>query len=59
MFQIGDIVKDITPEYADCDFTGVIVDAVVVLGFPVFHIQFFDNDDGIIPLQPHEIQKVS
>jgi hypothetical protein len=59
MFQIGDIVKDISPEYADCDFTGIIVDAVVILGFPVFHVRFFDSDDGIITLHPHEIQKVS
>ena len=58
MLQIGDIVKDISPEYGDCNMTGIIVDALNVMGKPVFHVQFFD-DDEVTPLYSHEIQKVS
>jgi hypothetical protein len=58
MFQIGDIVKDITPEYADCNMTGIVVCALNVAGKPVFHVQFYGEDEAI-PLLSYEIEKVS
>jgi hypothetical protein len=59
MFQVGDIVRDISAEYADCDFTGIIISAAIVFGQPIFHIRFFDSPDELIALKTHEIQKVS
>lgn len=60
MFQVGDIVKDISEQYSDIDMTGVIVNAVMVgdLRKPVYHIQFF-GDNTIVPLYEYEIEKVS
>lgn len=59
MFQIGDIVKDISEDVGVHQAIGVIVDAVVIFEKPVFHVKFFDYDYEVIPLQAHEIQKVS
>lgn len=59
MFQIGDIVKDISAEYGDCNMIGMIISAAVILDKPVFHVSFFDDDSNIIPLYSHEIEKVS
>lgn len=59
MFQIGDIVKDISEDFGVHQAIGVIVDAVVIFGKPVFHIKFFDYDYEVIALRPHEIEKLS
>lgn len=58
MFQIGDIVKDISPEYRDCNMTGIIVDALYVMGKLIFHVQFFDADEVTL-LYSYELEKVS
>lgn len=58
MLQIGDIVKDVSPEYRDCNMTGIIVDALNVMGKHIFHVQFFD-DDEVVPLYSYELEKVS
>ena len=58
MFQIGDIVKDISDQYYELDLTGIITSAAVVMGKPVFHVQFFGEDEAI-PLYSYEIEKVS
>lgn len=58
MFQVGDIVKDISDQYSDLSMTGIITSAAVVMGKPVFHIQFFGEDEAI-PLYSYEIEKVS
>jgi hypothetical protein len=58
MFQVGDIVKDVSVEYADCDMTGIIVGAVNIMGKSVFHVQFYGEDEAI-PLYSYEIEKVS
>ena len=53
MFQIGDIVEDIT-----MDMTGVIVGVVVVMGTPIFHVEFFGCEDYMVGVMMHDLRKV-
>jgi hypothetical protein len=60
MFEVGDIVKDISEQYSDLSMTGIIVNTFVVgdLRKPMYHIRFF-GDSNLVPLYEYEIEKVS
>ncbi len=61
MFQVGDIVKDISEQYSDINMIGIIVNTFVVgdLRKPMYHIRFFGDNNSLVPLYEYEIEKVS
>lgn len=58
MFQVGDIVKDISEHFGDRELTGIVVDILIIYKKPVFHVRFFGADE-VSSLYANEIQKVS
>jgi hypothetical protein len=53
MFQIGDVVEDITME-----MTGFVVAVVVVMRTPIVHVEFFGCEDEVVGVMMHELRKV-
>ncbi len=55
MFQVGDVVEDITME-----MTGFVVAVVVVMGTPIVHVEFFGcGEDKVVGVMMHDLRKVS
>jgi hypothetical protein len=54
MFQIGDIVEDIT-----MNITGIVVGVAVVMGTPIIHVEFFGCEEYMVGVMMHDLRRVT